>query len=295
MANVYAQRIAALREMMAQSGWDAVVVSGSDPHSSEYPAPRWQQVKWLTGFTGEAGDVVITQDHAGLWTDSRYFIQAVEQLAGTGVELHKTRVPGAVYIPEWLSQRARVVAVDGLCQNVSAVQEIADAIGEGVQIINCPDMFGGMWEDRPEIPASVITTLDVECFGGRTRDEKISWLREWMLHQGVGRMLLSSLDEIAWLLNVRGNDIEYNPLVISYLIVDQDCVRWFVRKQNTLDDPDTEGSFDELMSDGVGIEDYASVYTALSDYSVLDETLFVDPTTLNHDVYSVIREEFAQE
>ena len=295
MANVYAQRIAALREMMAQSGWDAVVVSGSDPHSSEYPAPRWQQVKWLTGFTGEAGDVVITRDHAGLWTDSRYFIQAVEQLAGTGVELHKTRVPGAVYIPEWLSQRARVVAVDGLCQNVSAVQEIADAIGEGVQIINCPDMFGGMWEDRPEIPTSVITTLDVECFGGRTRDEKISWLREWMVQQGVGRMLLSSLDEIAWLLNVRGNDIEYNPLVISYLIVDQDCVRWFVRKQNTLDDPDTEGSFDELMSDGVGIEDYASVYTALSDYSVLDETLFVDPTTLNHDVYSVIREEFAQE
>ena len=113
MENIFVHRIAAVREMMVQRGWDAVIVSGSDPHSSEYPAPRWQQIKWLTGFTGEAADVVITHDHAGLWTDSRYFIQALDQLQGTGVELHKTRVPGAVYIPEWLSQRAKVVAVDG--------------------------------------------------------------------------------------------------------------------------------------------------------------------------------------
>ena len=96
--------------MMEQNGWDAVVVGGSDPHSSEYPAPRWQQVKWLTGFTAEAGDVVITHNHAGLWTDSRYFIQAQEQLAGTGVELHKTRIPGAVGIPEWLSDYAKLVS-----------------------------------------------------------------------------------------------------------------------------------------------------------------------------------------
>ena len=90
--NPYQERIARLRTMMAQRGWDAVVVSGSDPHGSEYPAPRWQQVKWLTGFTGEAGDVVVTHDHAGLWTDSRYFIQALQQLEGSGVELHKTRL-----------------------------------------------------------------------------------------------------------------------------------------------------------------------------------------------------------
>ena len=100
---------------MESNGWDAVVVSGSDPHSSEYPAPRWQQVKWLCGFTGEAGDLVITRDHAGLWTDSRYFIQAVSQLEGTGVELHKTRLPDSVTIPQWLSGRVGTVAVDGLC------------------------------------------------------------------------------------------------------------------------------------------------------------------------------------
>ena len=98
MENLYADRIKALRSMMAENGWDAVVITGSDPHSSEYPAARWKQVEWLTGFTGEAGDVVVTADHAGLWTDSRYFIQAITQLEGTGVELHKTRVPGAVSI-----------------------------------------------------------------------------------------------------------------------------------------------------------------------------------------------------
>ena len=118
MANVYAERIEALRALMADNGWDAVVVSGSDPHASEYPAARWQQVRWLSGFTGEAGDLVITMDHAGLWTDSRYFIQAETQLSGTGVELHKTRVPGEVPIPQWLSGKANVVALDGLCWNL---------------------------------------------------------------------------------------------------------------------------------------------------------------------------------
>ena len=105
MGNVNSERIAALRSMMADNGWDAVVITGSDPHSSEYQAPRWKQVEWLTGFTGEAGDVVVTADHAGLWTDSRYFIQAIAQLEGTGVELHKTRQPDTVRIPQWLSGR----------------------------------------------------------------------------------------------------------------------------------------------------------------------------------------------
>ena len=136
--NIFYERIARLRQMMTSRGWDAVVIGGSDPHSSEYPAPRWQQVKWLTGFTGEAGDVVITHDHAGLWTDSRYFIQAEQQLDGTGVELHKTRVPGEVGIPEWLSDRAKVVAVDGLCQSVDFISELRGAV-EGGCVADVPD------------------------------------------------------------------------------------------------------------------------------------------------------------
>ena len=293
MVNIFSERIDALRAVMDRNGWDAVVVSGSDPHSSEYPAPRWQQVKFLSGFTGEAGDLVVTQDHAGLWTDSRYFIQALTQLEGTGVELHKTRVPGAVGIPQWLSDKAKTVAIDGLCWNVDAVKEIAGALGEGGLVVDVPDMLEELWDARPQIPVTPITTLDVETFGGRPREEKISWLRKWMLLEGVDRVLLTSLDEIAWMLNVRGSDIEYNPLVISYLLVSQDSVRWFVRKGVT-DDPDTLDSFSELEMDDVAVDDYDAVFFGLSDFSEEQSpvTLFVDPSTLNHHLYSYIMDSY---
>lgn len=296
MANIFSERIDALRAMMDRNGWDAVVVSGSDPHSSEYPAPRWQQVNFLSGFTGEAGDLVITRDHAGLWTDSRYFIQALTQLEGTGVELHKTRIPGAVSIPEWLSDKAKTVAIDGLCWNVDAVKEIADALGEGGLTVDVPDMLEELWESRPQIPMTPITTLDTDTFGGTPRAEKISWLRKWMLLEGVDRVLLTSLDEIAWMLNVRGNDIEYNPLVISYLLVSQDSVRWFVRKGMT-DDPDTLDSFAELEMDDVVIDDYDAVFFGLSDFTEEQSPvkLFVDPSTLNHHLYSYIQDSYPAE
>ena len=293
MANIFSERIDALRGLMERNGWDAVVVSGSDPHSSEYPAPRWQQVKFLSGFTGEAGDLVITRDHAGLWTDSRYFIQALTQLEGSGVELHKTRVPGAVGIPQWLSDKARTVAVDGLCWNVDAVKEIASALGEGGLVVDVPDMLEELWECRPQIPMTPITTLDTTTFGGTPRADKISWLRKWMLLEGVDRVLLTSLDEIAWMLNVRGSDIDYNPLVISYLLVSQDCVRWFVKKAVT-DDPDTLDSFAELEMDDVAVDDYDAVFFALSDFTQEQSpvTLFVDPSTLNHHLYSYIQDSY---
>ena len=210
MKEKYIERIAALRRLMEEKGWDAVVLTGSDPHSSEYPAPRWKQVEWLTGFTGEAGDVVVTADHAGLWTDSRYFIQALDQLEGTGVELHKTRVPGAVGIPEWLSSNARVVAVDGLCQSVSAVEDIESAPGEGAVVLDVPDLLQGLWEDRPQIPVTPVMTLDVECFGGIQRIDKISWLRKWMLLQGYDKVLLSSLYSMSDPLTFRSHAISSN-------------------------------------------------------------------------------------
>lgn len=299
MGNVNSERIAALREMMAENGWDAVVVTGSDPHSSEYQAPRWKQVEWLTGFTGEAGDVVVTADHAGLWTDSRYFIQALAQLDGTGVELHKTRQPDTVRIPQWLSGRAKIVAVDGLCQSIGAVKEIEECIGDGGVVVDRPDLLQELWTDRPQIPVTPVTTLDVENFGGIPRIDKISWLRKWMLVNGYDKVLLSSLDEIAWMLNVRGSDIDYNPLVISYLLVSQDYVKWFVRKSvsDSELDPDTLDSFNELKMDGVDVEDYDAVFFALSDFGD-DETsgtVFVDPSTLNSNIYKYICDSFAPE
>jgi Xaa-Pro aminopeptidase len=297
MGNIFAERIETLRNMMAANGWDAVVMTGSDPHNSEYPAPRWKQVEWLTGFTGEAGDVVVTADHAGLWTDSRYFIQALEQLEGTGVELHKTRVPGAVPIPQWLSDKARVVAVDGLCQTVSAIQDLKTALGEGGLVVDVPDLLQELWTDRPQIPVTPVTTLDVECFGGTARTEKISWLRKWMLVQGYDKVLLSSLDEVVWMLNVRGSDIEYNPLVISYLLVSQDYVKWFVKK-SVVDselDPDTLDSFEELRMDGVDVEEYDALFFALSDFGddAHSGVIFIDPSTLNANVYKYISDCFS--
>ena len=297
MGNLHSERIAALRGVMSANGWDAVVVTGSDPHSSEYQAPRWKQVEWLTGFTGEAGDVVVTMDHAGLWTDSRYFIQALAQLEGTVVELHKTRQPDTVRIPQWLVGRAKTVAVDGLCQSVSGVSEIEESLGGDGLVVDVPDLLQDLWEGRPQIPVTPVTTLDVEAFGGIPRIDKISWLRKWMLINGYDKVLLSSLDEIAWMLNVRGNDIDYNPVVISYLLVSQDYVKWFVKKTATDAelDPDTLDSFSELKMDGVDVEDYDAVFFALSDFGQ-DETsgtIFVDPSTLNSNIYKYICDSFA--
>ncbi len=293
------EKISVLRALMAERGWDAVVITGSDPHSSEYQAPRWKQVEWLTGFTGEAGDVVVTADHAGLWTDSRYFIQALDQLEGTGVELHKTRQSDSVMIPQWLAGKAKVVAVDGLCQNVSSVKELEENLGEGGIVVDVPDLLQDIWEDRPQIPVTPITTLDVESFGGIPRIDKIAWLRKWMLLNGCDKVLLTSLDEIAWMLNVRGNDIDYNPLVISYLLVSQDYVKWFVKKTATDSelDPDTVDSFSELKMDGVDIEDYDAVFFALSDFGD-DETsgtIFLDPSTLNSNIHKYICDSYAPE
>ena len=178
MGNRYAARVEAIRETMREHGWDAVVLTGGDPHGSEYPADRWKQVEWVSGFTGEAGDLVITLDHAGLWTDTRYFIQAVRQLAGTGIELHRMRVPEQVPIPQWLAayefpsagdESVVCVAVDGLCQRVGDVAGIEAAFAaEGersVRIVSLPDLLSPLWTDRPEIPCGPVMTLGTEQVG----------------------------------------------------------------------------------------------------------------------------------
>lgn len=293
MENVYAARIEALRERMWKENWDAVIITGSDPHASEYPASRWKQVQWLTGFTGEAGDVVVTPSHAGLWTDTRYFIQAVKQLQGTGVELHKLRVPEAVPITEWLAGdefgiREPVVAVDGLCFSTGQLEALRAAV-PGVSVVMVPDLLSSMWLDRPAIPSTPILTLGEELCG-ESREHRLSRLRKWMILQGCDAVLVTSLDEIAWLLNVRGSDIEYNPLVISYLVVTMDEARWYVRKDAfASSDSETEASFYELRADGVDIRDYGDIgldLTALKADGI--GSLFVDPGSLNAYLYDLL-------
>ena len=304
--NVYLRRISALRDLMASKGWDAVIISGSDPHSSEYPAPRWKQVEWLSGFTGEAGDIVVTADHAGLWTDTRYFIQAVRQLEGTGVELHKTRVPEQVLIPEWLATRAFavknrpvVVAVDGLCQSVNAIESLRRAFEDsgrsegyddedGWKIVSVPDLLEPLWEDRPGVPQTPIITLG-EDIAGESRTERIAWLRAMVAEKGGDSVLLTALDDIAWLLNVRGSDIEYNPLVISYLLVTGDEVLWFVRKGSDIDG-ETLDSFAELEDDGVQVLPYDDISLTLSELIEDDRLgiLVLDPAQINFSLWKML-------
>ena len=266
-----------LRALMRAKGWDAVVVTGSDPHCSEYPAERWKQVQWLSGFTGEAGDLVVTLDHAGLWTDTRYFIQAEQQLAGTGIALHKMRVPEQVPIPDWLRQQFgddALIAVDGLCTGAAFAQSLPGTV------LSVPDLLDRFWADRPAIPQTPIFTVDP----GETRREKISWLRAFLREQDCDGILLTALDEIAWLLNVRASDIEYNPLVISYLLVTRSEVCWYVVKEK-VEDPQTRATFSILEADGVRLHPYSDIDYLPSEFQ---GRLFVDASSLNYQLYSTL-------
>ena len=278
-------KVDALRSLMRENGWDIVIISGSDPHASEYPAARWKQVEWLSGFTGEAGDVVVTLDHAGLWTDTRYFIQARQQLAGSGIELHKLRVPEQVPIPQWIASLELdepVIAMDGLCQSVSAMEELQAAV-PSARIVSVPDLLSTLWSDRPAIPSSPVITLG-EDLVGESRAAKIHRLRKWLVLQGADAVFLGALDQIAWLLNVRGSDVAYNPVVISYLLVTLEDVSWFVRK-DAFAEPDSEtlASFDELQADGVTVRDYDEAEFALGSLQASGvDRICLDASSLNY-------------
>ena len=285
--NLYAQRIEQIRGL----GYDAIIISGTDPHGSEYVAPRWKQVEWVSGFTGEAGDLVITRDHAGLWTDSRFFIQAGQQLAGTGIELHPTRVPDEVSIPDWLAghfhQKPVRVAFDGLCQSLGSIQTLEKTLRDtyglgGYELIDRPDMLGELWQGRPVVPHSPVEWLD-ERQVGETRREKIAWLREEMRKQHSDAMFLTALDEIAWLLNVRGSDIDYNPYVISFLLVTPEKVIWFVR--NVAEVPEVKD---------VILADYGVLEDALEDRREECGRLYIDPATLNYHTFQLIAKFFPE-
>ncbi len=289
MENTYAQRIETLRRMMRERGWDAVVFTGSDPHSSECPSDRWKQVRWLTGFTGECGDLVVTLDHAGLWTDTRYFIAAGQQLPGTGVELHKTRVPEQVLIPEWMArtfagQDEVIIAVDGLCVGAEYVQDIIEAVeamGADCLVASVPDLLDKFWRDRPEIPQTSITTVDP----GESRSAKLAWIRRFVESKECDGILLSALDDIAWQLNVRGADIEYNPMVISYLLITRDELSWFVIK-DPVEDEQSLRSFAVLEEEGVRILPYSDIELELSAF---EGRLMIDSSSLNYHLFKSLK------
>lgn len=275
--NRYQDRIESLRSLMRARSWDAIVLRGSDPHQSEYPCQRYKQVEWLSGFTGEAADMLITLDHAGLWTDSRYFIQARRQLAGTEVQLHKTRVPGAQSIEEWIADNlddGSVVAFDSLCNTAAQ----ADELEKLCSICPVPDLLSLIWEDRPLLPQTPL--FCIEC--GESRESKIAWLREEMAAKGCDWMLVSSLDQIAWLLNVRASDIEYNPLAISYLLLGLEELRFYVLKQE-IEDEESRLCIGELQAQGIDVLPYSLIELDLAELSA--QRLWADPDALNAELY----------
>ena len=203
------------------------------------------------------------------------------------------RVPEQVPIPEWIASLGwdePVIAVDGLCQSVAAVRELQSAV-PSARIVSVPDLLSPLWTDRPAIPVSPVITLG-EDLVGESREAKIGRLRKWLVLQGADAILLTALDQIAWLLNVRGADIAYNPVVISYLLVTLDDVFWYVRKDAYRDpDSETAASFEELLSDGVQVRDYDEVDFALSSLRLSGvDRICVDPSELNHSLMASIDE-----
>lgn len=265
-------RLAALRAAMQQHGVAAVLVPSADPHLSEYLPEHWQARAWLSGFTGSAGTLVVTAGHAGLWTDSRYFAQAEQQLAGSGVSLMKLRVPHAAEHLDWLQANLHegdVLAVAGDSVALTTLRQIERRLADcGATARTDLDLPGAVWPDRPALPQARVVEHDLAhaCIA---RGDKFARLRQAMHKLGASHHLISSLDDIAWLTNLRGSDIECNPVFLAHLLVEA-CGRatLFVAR-GKLDD----ALVGALAADGIGIADYASVTSSLQELGAGDRLL----------------------
>lgn len=222
MSETIKNRISALRKYLTAHGLRAFIVPSSDPHLSEYPADRWKSREWISGFTGSAGTVVVTLDEAGLWTDSRYFLQAEEELEGSGIQLFKERVSGTPSIAQWLSDRLNpgdTVGVDGKVYSAKEADALQHTFTQKELVLHTElDPFDEIWENRPHIPQAPVYELPIE-FAGIAPSEKIANINAKLAKLNATGLLVSSLDTIAWIFNLRGNDVEYNPVFVSYAYV----------------------------------------------------------------------------
>lgn len=225
------EKLTALRALMREQQIDAWIVPGADPHQSEYPAECWKARLWISGFTGSAGTVVITQKQAGLWTDSRYYLQAERELAGSGITLFKIGQPDVPSYIEWLAQELpekATIGFDGQVFSAAQVQELRKAVeSKQVSLIYNHDLLADLWHDRPSIPAKPVMILDVQ-FAGESRASKFERVRECLRKAGADAHFISTLDDIAWMFNIRGKDIEYNPVTIAYSYISQDAAHLFL-------------------------------------------------------------------
>lgn len=282
-------RIEELRKLMAQWGWSAAVTVGEDPHNSEYTPLRWCQREFISGFTGSAGVVVVTADHAGLWTDSRYYIQAERELKGSGIELHRMSSPECKdwigWIIENMPQGAKV-GVDGLCMSMSDAGQLGQGLaGKDGCVVSSPDYLENLWPDRPSLPKDKVW-IHPEEYAGRSVSDKLSWLRTAIAGKGCSYMLVSTLDQIAWLLNIRSNDIQYSPFVISFALVTPSGVELFV-----LEEKITQEVRSALGADGISIHPYSQVGQFIASMTV-NGKIRIDPSSLNYEIGKAIYESF---
>ena len=266
-------RIDSLRQALVKQDLSAIIVPSADPHLSEYLPEYWQARLWLSGFTGSVGTLVVTADFAGLWTDSRYWVHAADQLADTGITLEKLAPKQPNHI-DWLSEHLSEgdsVAIDGNVLSIAEQDRLLDAFDtHDITLITDRDVLTDIWADRPALPTAKLYEHD-EQFVSQSAADKLAAVRSGMQEVGTTHHLLSSLDDIAWLTNLRGSDVDYNPVFLSHMLISANEATLFVDKQKV--SADIKQS---LQDSGITLADYDAVQQALSELTV-DDLLLLDP------------------
>lgn len=287
---VIKERIARLREELRREHLSAFIFSTSDPHNSEYTADHWKGREWISGFTGSAGVAVVTLKSAALWTDSRYFIQAEEQLRGTEFQLMKLKVEGTPTMAEWLGkelQDAEVkdVGIDGMVNTANSVKGlIRDLRAQGgITLRTNFDPLQRIWQERPAISENPIVIQPLE-YAGETTHEKLARIRKALREQHADGMLMTALDEIAWTLNLRGSDVHCSPVFVSYLLISTTEVTLYINKVKL-----TPDVVSYLQAEGVGVKSYEEVKQGLKDY--FEYNILLDGDTVNYTLYKSVERE----
>ena len=276
------EKIQKLRQSMKANGVYAYLIPSSDPHMSEYLPDHWTTRAYFSGFDGSAGTLVVTEDKSGLWTDGRYFLQAGQQLAGSEVQLYKMGMPGVPTVSEFLEQElvgGKVLGIDGTVTATSTVREL-QAHGVSVKAVDCTSEN---WEGRPAIPATEVYVHEVK-YTGLTAAQKLVQLKEKLQGAGANTMVITRLDSIAWLLNLRANDIAYNPFLLSYVLVEPEKTTLFVNTSRVC----TKAK-ESLAQNGVELREYEEILPAIRGMTG-EKQVLVDPASVNYAVWQALEE-----
>ena len=282
------QRLSDLREVMQREHLAAFIFPSTDPHQSEYVAEHWKGREWISGFDGSAGTAVVTMNAAALWTDSRYFLAAEEQLKGTEFQLMRLKIEGTPTIAEWIGRECGAgaeVGIDGWCSSVSDVKDMIASLRKqgGITLRTNFDPLKLIWRDRPTIPENPVEIYPLQYAGEATHD-KIARIRQALRETHADGMLMAALDDIAWTLNLRGTDVHCSPVFVSYLLISTTDVTLFINKAKL--SPEV---VEYLKSEGVGVAPYDEISKGLKDY--FEYNILLDPNEVNYALYkSAVRE-----